>query len=304
MTSGRVADVGRAVAGDLVPLVGIENTLTRLSGYRAATTEAETFSGAMQNTLSVLDALSNEIAPALLGAANSGNAATIAILAQDASQKFDSAVNALNTRIGDRTLFAGVAIDGPALADPETILAALEAAIAGAGAVTANDIAAAVTNWFADPAGYATAGYLGGDGLSALAVSADDRVNLTLTAADPAIGDTLKGLALATLLDRGLLASNHTERAALAQKAGAALIQSQTDRTEIAARLGTTQARIEAASVRNDSERSALEIARAGLLAVDPFEAATRLEATQSQLEALYAVTARLSRLSLVDFLR
>jgi flagellar hook-associated protein 3 FlgL len=37
---------------------------------------------------------------------------------------------------------------------------------------------------------------------------------------------------------------------------------------------------------------------------VDPYEAATKLEAAQSQLEALYTVTARLSRLNLVDFLR
>jgi flagellar hook-associated protein 3 FlgL len=47
-----------------------------------------------------------------------------------------------------------------------------------------------------------------------------------------------------------------------------------------------------------------LEIARADLVAIDPFEAATRMEAAQTQLETLYSVTARLSRLSLVDFLR
>jgi flagellar hook-associated protein 3 FlgL len=39
-------------------------------------------------------------------------------------------------------------------------------------------------------------------------------------------------------------------------------------------------------------------------MAVDPFEAASELQTVQTQLETLYTITARSSRLSLVAFLR
>ena len=90
----------------------------------------------------------------------------------------------------------------------------------------------------------------------------------------------------------------------LAQIAGTSLLQAQSDRTVLAGRLGVVQAVIDQAQTRNSAEESALKLARSDLLSVDSYEATTRMEAAQNQLETLYAVTARLSRLSLVDFLR
>ncbi len=46
-----------------------------------------------------------------------------------------------------------------------------------------------------------------------------------------------------------------------------------------------------------------MEIARTELIGADPYDTATEMEAVQGQLETLYTVTARLSRLSLADFL-
>ena len=59
----------------------------------------------------------------------------------------------------------------------------------------------------------------------------------------------------------------------------------------------------EEASTRLSAERTSYEIARTGLLEADPYETASRLEDVQFQLEALYAVTARMARLSLTSYL-
>ena len=69
------------------------------------------------------------------------------------------------------------------------------------------------------------------------------------------------------------------------------------------ARVGTVQAQIAAAQTRNTAEESALSITRAGIISADPYDAATRLEDLQTRIEALYLVTARVSRLSLADYL-
>jgi flagellar hook-associated protein 3 FlgL len=68
--------------------------------------------------------------------------------------------------------------------------------------------------------------------------------------------------------------------------------------------VGDAEAAIERARIRNEAELSAAELARARILEADPFRAATDLQSVQNQLESLYTVTSRLSRLSLTSFLR
>ncbi|MGQ0564877.1 MAG: flagellin [Gemmobacter sp.] len=302
VTTGRVADTARAVSGDLVPLSGIETSLTRLQAYRAATTEAGLFASGLQEALGVLDRMAGDLATSLLTASNSGHAAMIAAAGADAAGRFDSAIATLNTRLGDRSLFAGTATTQPALAPPEIILAALDTAVAGAP--TAEAMAAAVADWFASPTGFAAVAYRGSVAMSPLPVSPEDEVRLDVTAMDPTILRTLEGLALGALLDRDAGPATTPERAALARLSGERLMSGQTDRAALSARVGTTEARIDAAVQRNETEGAALERVRAGLLSVDPYAAASELEAVQTQIETLHAITARLARLSLVDFLR
>ncbi|OZA12697.1 MAG: flagellar biosynthesis protein FlgL, partial [Rhodobacterales bacterium 17-64-5] len=97
---------------------------------------------------------------------------------------------------------------------------------------------------------------------------------------------------------------NVEERGRLAQRAGQELLTSEDSRIALAARIGTAEAKVEAARTRNAAEETALGILRSDLGSVDPYEAATRLEAARNQLESLYLVTARVSRLSLTEFLR
>ncbi|QYK41559.1 MAG: flagellar biosynthesis protein FlgL [Paracoccaceae bacterium] len=301
VTTGRVADTARAVRGDLVPLAGLQTSIARAGAYRTASAEAALFVGGMQAVLGRIDDLATAMSGSLLTAGNTGQPAMVAAVAQDAAARFDAAVSALNTRLGDRTLFAGTGTGGPALTGGTALLDALAAA--AGGAVTAAETEAAVRAWFTSPAGFGAA-YQGGAPPSPLPLSPEDTLRIDLTAQDPALRDTLAGLAMAALIDRGVPAGGPAERADLARRAGEALISGATGRAGIAARLGVAEARIEAADRRNATEITALEIARAQILEADSYAAATALEAAQSQLETLHAVTARLSRLSLVDFLR
>ena len=302
MTTGMAADTGRQVSGDFSPLAGIDASLSRLQGYRSTTTEAALLAGAMQTVLNTVEGMASTLGPALLAASGGTTVIQINAVAGEARQKLETAVALYNTDLVGRALFAGVATDGRATTDTQTLLAALDTEIIGA--TSALDVATRVTNWFNAPTGYAALGYLGAAPLAPLAVAPGETADLGFTAADPGIRDTLKGLAMAALLGRGALAGNAPARADLARRAGEDLINSATSRADMAARLGTVEAQIATASVRNTAETSALQIARTGITAVDPYETASKLEATRQQLETLYALTARISRLSLVDFLR
>lgn len=302
MTIGQATDIGRKVGGDYAPLAGIDASLARLQGFKATTSEAALLTGAMQTVLGTVESMASSLGPQLLAASSAGTTTQINAVGGEARQKLETAVALYNTDISGRALFAGAGTDGNAMIDVAALLATLDTEIIGA--TSALDIETRVTAWFDAPTGYAAAGYLGQGPLSPLAIAPGETADLGFTAANPGIRDTLKGLAMAALLDRGALAGNVQARADLARRAGENLVNSQTSRADMAARLGTVEGQIEAASTRNSAETSALQIARNGITGVDPYETASKLEATRQQIETLYALTARISRLSLVDFLR
>lgn len=306
MTSGTKADLAAAVSGDFRALAGIDRSLGTLDAFRTATAEAALLTATVQSVLDTTVTSLSDIAPGLISAGVNASTTMVDTTALDARQKFDAIVAALNTRIADRYLLSGAATDKKPVAGSQEILAALAPAIAGQ--VTAQGVADAVTAFFDAPAG--GGGYLdtvyGGSaaGLADFRIGPQDQVGFDLTAADPAIRNTLSALALGALVADGALPGDSSGRALLLRRSGEGLIAAGGGLTALQARVGVTEARIEAAATRNAAEGSALGIARNGIVAADPFETATALEAVQSQIETLYTLTARLSRLSLADFLR
>ncbi len=301
VTTGQHSDLAQALRGDVSPLLAIDASLTRLQAYRTTTQDAALQTAAQQTAMAGLSSLAGGISTTLLGARDFQTQAQIGAIAADARGRLDSAIGLVNTQAAGRATFSGVATDTAPLGTADDLLAALETA--AIGATTAGTVAAAVTSWFADPLGYGSF-YRGGSALSPAPVAPGEAADLSTTALDPAIRDTLAGFALAALIDRGLLAGNPEERARLAQQAGQVLLTTEDARITLAAGIGSVEAQIEAARTRNGAEETALGILRSDIGAADPYEAATRLEAARSQLESLYLVTARVSRLSLVEFLR
>ena len=301
VTTGRIVDIGRAVRGDFTPLTALDATLARLDAFKSVTSEAALSTKAMQSAISAVSDMSGQLGSALLSVTGPGNPTSVNAVAKDALAQFRSAVAIFNARVADRSLFGGTETRSPALAPADVILDAVVAA--AASATTAQDVATAVDAWFADPAGYATVAYTGGPALDPLTVAEGEAVPLEATATDAGVRETLKGLALAAMLDRGTLAGNPAQRAELAKTGGAVLLEAADARGALAARIGTAEERIAHATTRNSAEATALQIARLGIVSTDPYEAATALTEAESQLDRLYSVTARLSRLSLANYL-
>ena len=255
----------------------------------------------MQLALSSISTGASDLSAALLAGSTGHSASHIDTMGFEASQRLQAAMSALNTRMGAKSLFAGVNTDRAAVTDSETMLVALDAAVAGA--LSSADVETAVNDWFADPLGFDAVVYQGGDAVPQVAIGRDQTARLDVTALDPAIVETIKGLAMASLLNRGILGGSDVARADLAKRAGENLAAGQTAMADLEAHLGTTEAAIVNAGVQNDAEKLALETARLGLLSVDPYETAALLQDAQTQLETLFSITARLSRLSLVNYL-
>lgn len=303
LASGRKSSLAEAVRGDFAPVTGIEMTLSRNAAYATAGREAANFASVIQNALGTIATLGDGSAEALLTASQAAQPDLVATAAADAAARLAPALSALNAQFGGRSVFAGEAVDGPAMADAASFMAALTAATAGAS--DAASLVASVEAWFAPGGGYDSAAYLGAAApLAPVAIGQGVSADLGITASDTRLRDTLKGLALARLVADGALAGDPDGRSALLGAAGEMMLQANSSLTQLRAQVGEVEELIEQTGVARDAETSALKIARAALVEIDPYETATRLTAAEAQLETLYAITARMQSLSLTNYLR
>ncbi|WP_323763774.1 flagellin [Marinovum sp.] len=303
LTTGRVADTRSHLRGDYAHLGDIERSLSMQQGYGFAIAESETLTTAMQTALGAVQAVTSDLSTGLVLAGQGGSTIAVTTASFDAEQAFTALVSHLNTRAAGRSLFAGAAYGSAALAPPEDMLTALRGVLSGE--VTLTGVQAALDTWFDSGGGFEADGYEGDteDG-TPLQLSEDLRLGLSLRADDQVFRDALKATAKAALAADVSLGFADDLRESMVISAGTELIALQPDLTGVIAGLGIVQSRIEDSKVRNEAAGLALEMSRNTLLSADQYEAATRFELVQTQIETLYAVTVRASRMSLLDYMR
>lgn len=306
LTTGIAADKGQHLRGDF----GVLASITRaIDMAQINISVAQTASLQLQTQQTVLARLHDNATEALNATrlVLSGDTDTpihLRMVAFETSASaFDDAVMALNASVAGRYVFAGQQSDTAPLAAPAAILDALMGSLpSDAGA---SELLAHVESWFAPMGDFDTIAYHGGNpNTSGLNLGAGYDVQNTLTAQDSAIRKHLGALAYGALMARGVLADAPADQIQVLQVSTAALDASVENLTTRAAALGIQQARTGQAVVAARAQSTALEIARTELIGVDSYETATRLQDAMTKLDTIYMMTARLSRLSLTEYLR
>lgn len=303
LSIGEIRDKTKALGGDSARFSAIEHGLRRTAAQIVSNKETGLVLTTMQRTLDAIGVQSRGLSDSLVKTSPDSSDLQINNAARNAASLFSTIVNSFNTQVGGRSLFAGTAVDQPALASAPDMLADLVTAIGGA----TDDVAilAAVDVWFDDPAGgFATMGYLGDTGAQATR-RLDETTSLALDvrADDPDLKLTLKAAAIAALADQ-LPGLSQQGKAELLFEGGIRLQTATANTVSVQARLGFYENEVERASATLSAEQSALSIARNDLVNDDPFETVSALQQVQLQLETHYQMTARLSRLSLAEYLR
>lgn len=303
LDTGVRARPGTESTGDTSHLLGIGRSLTTLASYKTATQEAALFADTAQSALEMVGTTIGDVSSATLSVATSRNSSQLLTTSKEAESQFEAVISALNTTVAGKAVFGGTATDRAPLADADTILSAVRTAIAGA--TTVDDIVAAVDDWFDTPGGgFDTVAYQGStSGTVSFRIGDGNTAELKVTAASSEVRDALKSLALGAMVQTAALSGDIESQSKLSQIAGERMLAAQTSVVERRAEIGQAQSRIENASTRNASETSALKLAKAKFSEADPYETATMLEQLQTQLETHYTLTARLSNLTLTNFL-
>lgn len=306
LASGEVADLGARLQGNTQGIAEISSRLAMLSQFRQNATEAAAQARGVTDVLDSIRHLTGEVSLNLFVEPAGESETLIAVRSTEAAGAFETVVNRLNGAVGQRYLFAGTQSDVPPLASSAEMLTHLQAVTLGM--TTASDIATAVSAWFdAAPGGGGFLDLAYGGSIArgqTLAVGEDTKIILATTAATPAIREQLKGLATAALVSRGALSGQLQEQRELLQQGGKLLLDGSASLASEMAQVGYTQQLIEYAQTEGSAATATLEIMRNEFRQADPYATSTAITEAETHLDALYAVTARLSKLRLVDYLR
>lgn len=306
LSSGYVADPAMRLSGNTVRLNHFESQISNLTQYKSTGEEAAGIAQATRQVLEALQADMSEFRITTLSTSSGTAPTAVPLRASEAESLFVSAIGRLNTEIAGLHLFAGQSTDRPPLVAAEDILA--EMRLLTDGMSTMADIETAISNWFdAGPGGggYLDFAYGGTIGQVRTARIAEDRViRFSTSAATPAIRDALKGLAVAIMAGSDLIAVDDVERLRMVQRAGEMLMSNETAMLDEIGRVGLLEAIADRFSTEHANTLAVARIGRAQLTSADPYQTATALQQVQTQMETLYTLTARLSGLTLVDYLR
>lgn len=304
LTTGLARDPSRHLRGETGQLAAIAADLAKndafLQNLHPASLRAET----AQNALSVIEntgaALSRDL---LTASAQSTPGKTLSSIGHAAQAALADTVSALSVRSGGAALFSGVASDGVPLVSADEMLDDLRPLVAGLSSAT--DIADTISAEFLDPGGlFESRFYRGGAPADGPLIGPGETLAALPTADNRAIRQMLAGFAIAAMIaeppgvlpEAGLrILADRTASMLMASAGGIADLQSET---------GRLQAMMETRQTRLLAEKEALAGAKLALVAVDPYETATRLQDTETRLNALYVITARTARLSLTEYLR
>ncbi|WP_265500085.1 hypothetical protein [Paracoccus beibuensis] len=304
VASGEVADVGLRLQGNTRTLGDIEGRISTIQQFQRNGAEAAHQLEAMQNLFEGVRKNTTDLGLSLGTDPFIGN--NVTARTTEASAAFETVIQRLNGADSNRFLLSGDASTTAPLSPASEILDALQ--VATAGATTADDVFQVVSDWFDAPVGgggFLDAAYHGTVGtIQRIAVSETITIGIDTTAAAPAVRDLLKGLASAALLDRGVLAGQPDEQGQLLEQGGLQMMAADSRLLNEMSRIGMNQQSAERARTGNASALATLTVARNEIRSADPFETAAALKEVQAQLESLYTVTARLSNLKLVDYLR
>ena len=320
VTTGRFADVGLTLGSRTNQTVSLR--VERESAIRIQ--EANTLIGqrfdTMQTALESIAKTGENLLASLIsnGPADAGISASV----QQAKAGLQQFMGAINAASGSRFLFSGAATDQPALAftkvaggvassyeDSSTAKKAVNDALTAAAPASAADLEAFLDGAFNDL--FKVPEPSDGTGWDMWSkadpspvvnrISDSETLDVSYPASDEAFRNIVKAYVM--ISDLGAKTMDEEQRQLLTSRAVETLSLGLSQLTEIRAEIGGKQSRLEITNETLGTRKNVLTMSISSFEDVDAYEASTRVTTLTNLLEASYALTARISRLSIMNYL-
>ena len=317
VTTGRHADVGLSLGLTTGRAVSLRHEHARLGAIIEANSVVSTRLEATQSALGKIAADAQSFIGNLLGARNSADGPKL--IEQQARGMLDGLVDTLNTTTAGEYLFAGINADvkplanysgNPASVASQSISASFTASFGTVRSDQANvGITAANMQTFLDgpfsaqfsASAWSSNWSTASDRNMRSRISTSELVETSVNANDAGVRQLAEAFTM--VADLGTQNLNASAFQALidtaAKRAGEAV--QKLGNTQSA--LGVTQERVTRSSDHMSLQIDIMNKHISALESVDPYEASTRLSSLTTELETAYAVTARIQKLSILNYL-
>lgn len=303
LNTGRISDIALSLRGQTSVIDGLDRDIKLLQEFETSNSMLASSLERLQLTFGSIDDMRNSMVEQFLPLTADSLDTEFELAAKRARSDMATIVSKINQRDAGQAMLSGVSVDVVPLAAAEDMLGDIVTLVGPA--TDAATIISTVTNWFETPgAGFDTLGYVGDTGGPLRKrISQNETLSLQARADDPAVRSVLKGVALAAISDALPSAIDNDVRAELMRASAEELLSASADLVALRAGIGENEERISLAQTTQAAQNSAFSIARNDMTLADPYETATRLQDVQRQLELQFTSTARLSQLSLVNYL-
>lgn len=317
VTTGRLADVGATLGYKTGQTVSLRQDHARLKTIIDTNSVVSTRLSATQAALKSLSDDAQLFVSQLIAARNRDTGA--AVVQGQAEAALTSFTNTVNTALDGAHLFAGVNADVKPITNyfdtptPANRQAVADAFVASFGtsagdpansSITAADMQTFLDGAFAalfdDPA-WTTDWSAASDQNVKSRISTSELVETSTNSNDIAYRKLAEAYAM--VADLGIETLNQAAYEVVVDTATRIAGEAIQDLAKEQSRLGTSQERIANANDRMSIQIDIMVNHITLLESVDPYEASTRVSALMNQVEAAYAMTARIQRLSLLNYL-
>ncbi|WP_084395896.1 flagellin [Henriciella aquimarina] len=292
--TGRYSDLTLKLSGRIGKAMMGQKALDDITSQRGLLGLREARLDLVQQSLNNVHKSAEGLSMRMLTAVGTEDDAGVTQTARESKSALDSIFSSLNVRYGERYLFSGDATSSQPFPDSAGLLADVRTIALSATDVT--DFETQIDDYFNSPTGGWQQSVYNGSATS----SDGDAV----TGIDPAITKLVSGLAVMAVSGGDDNMAILQQNPVLIQQAADRVAEGQIDLTTLRANKGVTQERITNEQNSLDVEETILTEAFNKMTARDQYEAASELRELQNGLEASYMLTARLSQMSLLNYLR
>jgi flagellar hook-associated protein 3 FlgL len=313
VTTGRYADVGLALGARTGTSIALRIDLDLVTTTLERTAQARVEAGVSQASLSNLTKLAQGFQSMLGGARTAENGKFLA--AASAQSSIDAMITTLSTTYEGRYIFGGLMTQSApitpyAVGPRQAIVTAFETrfgfapsdpAAAGLSVAELRDF---IDNDFAalfGDAEWSSTWSSATDEAPLFRLRGGSEVNLHTTANQPFARTLAQAFAMVEVLGSGSIGQQAFE--AVADRALARVTEAQMHIGAEQARIGSGESRLKLEVDRLETTELKFTSAIRELEGVDAYEAAARVNSLMTQLEASYALTARIGRMSLLSYI-
>lgn len=315
VTTGRHADVGLALGSSAARSVSLQRELARLDTLVDTNSVVTQRLAASQSALATMAEAAQQVRNTLVTFKGNDAADQLAIQKTEIQSAMSAFSSAANLSFNGEFLFAGINTDVRPFEDygaaaKSTFDTALATYMSANGIASMSDFTKAemedfITNTleplYADDAQWAT------DWSKASSQNMTSRISTTevVQSSTNATTEGFRKFALASVIALELMDENVSSevRAYIGETALGYVEQANTQITAERSTLGISEARVKKANTSLQAQIKLINTHITDLEGVDTYEASTRMNTLLTQVETSYTLTARIQRLSLIDFL-